>query len=198
MLFVSSNNKPQSNNINFMKMTSYARQTPVANVTTPPIQNTDPPPNNEKKMEWGEPTWYLLHTLAEKVNSNYFDSIKGELLQTIYSICTNLPCPMCAQHATEYIKSSRFFQIKTKDELKYYLYTFHNVVNAKKNYPLFQYEKLTDKYSSAVTVTVIYNFMFHFQKRNKNVKMLANDMYRSRVVNSLKIWFSNNITKFDS
>ena len=51
MLFVSSNNKPQPNNINFMKMTSYARQYPVINSTTQPIQNADTPSNNEKKIE---------------------------------------------------------------------------------------------------------------------------------------------------
>ena len=38
-------------------------------------------------MKWGQPTWFFLHTLAEKVNENKFPEIRKELLEIIYNIC---------------------------------------------------------------------------------------------------------------
>lgn len=196
MQYVNANTRQSTNNINMMRMSSFVRNNPVVTNTSqpPPVPPTEP---SEKKMAWGEPTWFLLHTLAEKVKESYFNNIKGELLQNIYNICNNLPCPMCAEHATEYIKSSTFFRINSKAELKNFLYIFHNVINAKKGFPVFDYGLLNEKYAAASTKYIIYNFMQHFQKRNKNMKMLANDMYRMRVVNYLKTWFNNNIIYFD-
>lgn len=191
MQFVSTqNNKTQ--NINMMRIPTIVRNT---NITTAP--QIIPIPPTEKKMEWGEPTWFMLHTLAEKVKDDYFDTVCKELLQTIYSICSNLPCPMCAEHAIEYIKHSNFFRITSKKDLKQFLCIFHNVINKKKNYPQFDINLLTDKYSYASTKPIIYNFLEHFQKRNKNMKMLANDMYRMRIVNGIKQWLSINIIYFD-
>jgi hypothetical protein len=47
-----------------------------------------------KKMKWGEPIWFLFHTLAEKVNDNYFSHIRKELLDLIYTIC-DIICRTC-------------------------------------------------------------------------------------------------------
>ena len=52
-----------------------------------------PPPESVVKVKWGEPTWYLFHTLAEKINDESFPTIREELLNVFYSICSNLPCP---------------------------------------------------------------------------------------------------------
>ena len=193
MQFVNNNDKKTQNNFSVMRMASYVRNTATVQSQPTPILPTP----QDKKMEWGEPTWFVLHTLAEKIKDDNFNAICKDFLQIIYNICTNLPCPMCSQHAKEYIQNSYFFRIKSKDELKAFLYTFHNVVNKKKSYTLFDYSNLSEKYKAASTKSIIYNFMFHFQKRNKNVKMLANDMYRNRIVNSIKQWISTNIIYFD-
>lgn len=150
----------------------------------------------QKKMKWGEPTWFLFHTLAEKVKDEQFQSIRYDLLNTIVTICKNLPCPDCANHASEYMKKVDFNSIRTKQDLKLMLFQFHNVVNQKKQYPMFSINELESKYSNANLVNIIQIFMFHFQDKSHSIRMIANDLYRSRIADQLKVWFNNNIHYF--
>jgi hypothetical protein len=163
------------------------KQNPVVSPTIP----------QQKKMKWGEPTWFLFHTLAEKVKEEYFHTIRYELLNTIVIICKNLPCPDCANHATEYMKKVDFNSIRTKQDLKLMLFQFHNVVNQKKQFPLFSINELDSKYSNANLVNIIQTFMFYFQDKSHSIRMIANDIYRSRIADQLKIWFNNNIQYFN-
>ena len=78
---------------------------------------------------WGTPTWYFLHTLVEKIDVNYYDKIYGEVRNLIIDIFQNLPCPYCKNHALNYIKKKNIYKIKTKEEMKTYLFDFHNEVN---------------------------------------------------------------------
>jgi len=160
------------------------------------IQNIQPA-NQPKKMKWGEPIWFLFHTLAEKVKDESFQSIRLDLLNTIYLICSNLPCPDCANHASEYMKKINFSSIRTKQDLKLMLFQFHNVVNQKKRFPIFSIDELDSKYSNANTIMIIQNFMIHFQDRHHSIHMIANDLHRSRLANQLKTWFNNNLQYFD-
>ena len=82
-------------------------------------------------MRWGAPTWYMFHTLAEKVKEDCFGALRRELLNVIFTICANLPCPDCASHASEYMRGINFNAIKTKQNLKDLFFNFHNVVNEK-------------------------------------------------------------------
>ena len=166
-------------------VTSIAKYTPMS--TEPTV----------KKMKWGEPTWFLFHTLACKVKEDCFQKVRGDLLNHIYSICANLPCPTCANHAMEYMKNINFNTIRTKQDLKDMLYVFHNTVNKKKNYPQFTYDDLDSKYSTAVTKNIIFNFLYHFQDKHKSVHMIANDMFRARQVETLKEWFNKNYNCFE-
>ena len=157
--------------------------------------NSDPP----KKMLWGEPTWFLLHTLSHKIDDTKFQEIRPELLNIIFTICSNLPCPDCAEHAKMYLAQRQFLTtIQTKTDLKNAMFSFHNEVNKRKGMPIFQYAALDDKYSKAVTINIIYNFMNHFVKKSKSIRMIANDNYRERVATTLKQWFNSNIRYFDA
>lgn len=150
-----------------------------------------------KKMKWGEPTWFLFHTLAEKVKEENFAQIRSELFDVIKTICMNLPCPDCAGHATKYMKGVDFSTIKTKQDLKDMLFSFHNTVNKRKGYEQFAYEELGAKYSAAVTKNIIYNFMTYFQDKHFSIRMIADDFHRGRLVSKLKIWFNDNIKYFE-
>jgi hypothetical protein len=150
-----------------------------------------------KKMKWGEPTWFLFHTLAEKVKPEYFAEVKKELLNIIFAICANLPCPNCANHASEYMKAINFDTITSKDQLRMILHRFHNEVNRRKGFPEFPADKLSEKYSKANTVAIIHYFMPFFEDKHASMRMIADDLHRSRIALQLKAWFNKNIGMFD-
>lgn len=151
----------------------------------------------KKSMKWGEPTWFLFHTLAQKVKESDFQMIRKDLINIIYTICTNLPCPDCAKHATEYMNNINFNTIQTKEQLKNMLFVFHNTVNSRKGFPIFPREELDIKYSRANTINIIKNFIIHFENKHKSIRMISDDLYRARISNNLKQWFNQHITHFD-
>ncbi len=169
---------------------------PPNTLTAPPskLPSSLPP---KKVMKWGEPTWFLLHTLAEKIKPEIFDAVRPGLLDVIYSICINLPCPDCSNHAKNHLDSMNFKQIRTKEQLKNMLFEFHNIVNAKKGYPLFPRTELDSKYSAANTLNIIHHFMFFFEDKNRSPMMIASDLHRSRVTIVLKEWFNKHIQYFN-
>lgn len=167
-------------------------------IYTPPTpQQVIVEPNTPKKMKWGEPTWYFLHCLAEKIKEDEFPSIRMEILNLIYTICANLPCPDCANHASEHMKNINYKTIQTKSQLKNVLFSFHNAVNNKKNMPIFPRDQLETKYQNMKFIPVIYNFMTHFQDKHKSIRMIANDFYRSRISEQIKLWLNANIQCFN-
>ena len=155
------------------------------------------PPTPVKKVKWGEPTWFLFHTLSVKIKESAFLRIRAELLNNIYAICINLPCPDCANHAKIYLDNVNFNAIQTKEDFKLLFYRFHNEVNRMKGYPAFSYEGFDEKYSLAITTNIIRNFMGHFSDRNRSIKLLATDLHRSRLCATLKEWFNANIHAFN-
>lgn len=169
------------------------------NVKQPTAKSSEESVNVPKKktMKWGEPTWFLFHTLAEKAKPEYFQEIRADLLNIIYTICTNLPCPDCAKHATAYMNGVNFNSIVTKDHLRMLLYRFHNEVNRRKGFAEFPLNQLSEKYSKADTVKIIHYFMPFFEDKHKSIRMIADDMHRARIALQLKAWFNKNIGAFE-
>lgn len=150
-----------------------------------------------KKITWGEPTWFLFHTLAHKVKDSAFSKVRNELLNIIFLICNNLPCPDCATHATRYLQGINFDAILTKQQLKDMLFNFHNSVNMKKGYTLYPKDQLDAKYSSANTLNIINNFYYYFDKKQNNLKLSASGFHRTRTIQRMKVWIYNNLSNFD-
>ena len=155
------------------------------------------PTSSDKKIKWGEPTWFLFHTLSVKIKEYEFPIIRQELLNQIYAICINLPCPDCANHAKIYLDGINFNAIQTKHDLKWLLWSFHNSVNQRKGYAIFPFDNVDEKYSVAITKNIIQNFMGHFSDRNRSLKLLPTDLYRQRLCFNLKTWFNDNIARFE-
>lgn len=158
--------------------------------STASYQNTTN--SNNIKPAWGAPTWFLLHTLAEKVSIDTFDQVRVGLLNMMYSICINLPCPTCATHAKDYLDKTNFNRLQTKDQLKQMLFEFHNTVNGRKGYPMFAMEELGSKYERAILINVVNNFIAVFSSKTKNIRLLADDLKRSMITSTLKDWFQAN------
>jgi hypothetical protein len=149
------------------------------------------------KIKWGAPTWYLFHTMAEKVREESFPLIRKELLNIIYTICTNLPCPDCSNHATKYMNGVNFDAILTKQDLKDMLFRFHNSVNARKNFPIFSKSELDEKYAAANTTLIVQYFFQVYEKSTASSKINVNFLYRTRSINNTRAWFSANIFHFN-
>ena len=171
MKFNSSYGNPTNFNYNFMKNNAILSQKNLSQITKSNsvlIQNkidvNENPPAEDGRSRWGPSIWYLFHTLSYKIKEEEFPSICAELLDIIKIICKNLPCPSCAQHATEY----------------------------------FSLEDLENKYGSANTLNIIKNFMQVFQYKSQSFNMIANDMQRQRQIDLMKVWFNNNVQKFDN
>ena len=153
--------------------------------------------NTGKVKVWGPYIWYMLHGLAEKIKDKSFYGLKNELLEHIFNICVNLPCPSCSTHSREYLQKIDFKKIKTKQELRLMLLDFHNNVNTRLRKPIFSYQQLIDKYKTVNFNNVINNFFIFFEDKHKTVNMLSNDMYTQRISNNIRNWLSKNYHHFE-
>jgi hypothetical protein len=166
----------------------------------PPIESPPPQPKSTDtslpKMKWGRPIWTFFHVMAEKIKPEYFNIVIKEYLQFIVMICGVLPCPICSQHASEYLRAINFNNIKTKDDLINLFFTFHNVVNVRKGYQVLQKNNMP-AYGQMNTVFTIKQFMTAFEDRSRAMKLMADDMARMRIAEKLKFWINSNIQYFE-
>ena len=144
--------------------------------------------------KWGPPVWTLFHTLAEKITDIGYQQIGTQLFYNIYRICSSLPCPDCAYHATRFLGKINPSRLKTKTDLKNFLYIFHNVVNAKKHKPPFHTISL-DIYKNKNLNNVYNNFIQVYNTRG-NMKLLTESFQRQRVLGEFKKWFFSNFKFF--
>ena len=81
------------------------------------------------KSKWGPIVWNMIHCLTLKIKPNFFEQEKGNILMMLNNICTNLPCPICSVHASQYIRKNKMHLVKTKQELVAFIFNMHNDVN---------------------------------------------------------------------
>ncbi len=112
---------------------------------------------------WSHPTWYLFHGIAEQISDEYYKKNKKTVLQIYKDICLNLPCPYCRQHATMYLRKNNMSALKTKKELKNYLYIFHNTVN-KRTVGRCEKEEVLEKYKMMNVEVALHIFLINFFK----------------------------------
>ena len=165
-----------------------------AHVPSSTLSTVEPPTNT--RARWGNPTWTFFHTIAEKIHPNHFDEIRESMLNMIYTICVNLPCPECAMHAKQFLDTVNFQSIQTANDFRTTLWNFHNTVNARRGVPLFSFDMLQTTYSNTNTVNVVMNFLKVFQDRHYNTRNVANDFHRKRAIVAFKEWIRDNLYKF--
>ena len=138
---------------------------------------------------WGPVIWNLFHTLVEKVNSKYFKKVSQELFSFIKRICSLLPCPECQEHAKTYLKSVKL-TLNKKEELKAFLFMFHNVVNAHKKKKEEDTEIL-EKYKEQPLSGAFNDFVRVYSAKG-NVRMLADTLHRQRLIVDFRTWLLTN------
>jgi hypothetical protein len=187
----------QNSTIPLMNMKYKMQQSAAASPSAAPTQLVNENAvKSSKLMTWGKPTWYFFHTMAEKVKDEEFANVRKDILDIIYSICVNLPCPECATHAQHYLEKINLNTIQTKDDLKMMLFVFHNYVNGHKKYPIMTLDELNALYSTAITANIINNFISFNLQKNATPKMIASDMFRKRIVLKSRDWLNQNADKF--
>ena len=143
---------------------------------------------------WGPSTWTFFHTLAEKINEDKFSIIFPQVVSILKQICRNLPCPDCANHATQFLEKVNFANIKTKTDFKNIIYIFHNMVNRRKRKPPYDIKNL-DIYAKNNIINAYNNFIAVYHTSG-NLKLLADSFQRKIIVNQLKQWMTTNILYF--
>ena len=143
---------------------------------------------------WGAPTWIFFHTICEKIKQDNNNVFK-ELISYIYTICHSLPCPLCTSHAAEYLKNNNINNIKNKEELRTFLFKFHNNVNEKKQKPIYKYENL-EKYKNESFIQVYNTFYNRFYISSSGMQI--NKIYMNKfMLARLHKWLLQNQHYFD-
>jgi hypothetical protein len=172
-----------------------------ANVSKPVnVQATLPRqivPNRGKGM-WGPAIWLFFHTAAEKLKPEYFATTGKQLISHIITICSNLPCPECAMHASKYMEQININNIQSKEDLIKLLFVFHNQVNVRIGHAEFDITNLREKYESAQLIPVYNQFIRHFGDKHHIIQMMADDMFRQRICKQLTEWLRAHINDFES
>ena len=149
-----------------------------------------------KKSVWGPCIWKTIHTLTVKIKDSEFNNQKKGLIDIIYRICTNLPCPMCSNHAKTTLDGMNFNSLRTKQQIKITLFNFHNLLNKQKGYPIFTESELS-KYSNADLKLISVNFFNAYIDKNNNLKMMNQNMYRNMIIKEITAWFTKNYNCFN-
>lgn len=148
----------------------------------------------EKKV-WGNACWFLFHTAAMKMRIERQDQIQILLDKIIY-ICRHLPCPICAQHATETFTTIRRENIKTKEDLILCLFQFHNMVNSRTKKPQFSFEEHNKMYESASLDLVFNNWRLILSRNLPGERSMLYTMSRNNMVKDITSYFVNNRSSF--
>jgi uncharacterized protein (DUF1499 family) len=149
------------------------------------------------KSVWGPAIWHLFHTLSFKLKPNHFNEVKDQLIDHFISICNNLPCPECAEHARQELKHLDKSKITNKKELCMYFIHFHNKVNVRTKKKIFTFDEFISKYNSSVTRNIISNFFIVLSKSDHNVKLMTNSFQRSASLSDFKKWLTTNASKIN-
>ena len=75
-------------------------------------------------------------------------------------------------------------------------FNFHNTVNKRKNFPIFDRNQLDKRYESMNLRNTIIIFLKHFRNKHNSVRMMTDDFFRSKLSNKIEKWFVENINKF--
>jgi len=149
-----------------------------------------------QKKVWGNATWYLFHTLAEKLKPE-FKSELPVLFSYIQLICNNLPCPTCQSHASEtMMRVNKGTVTSSQESLINFLLFFHNSVNKRIGTPEFSKEALT-MYKNAITANIIQNFINVMSENLRNQKALLNSFHRQMFIKNFKNYITANAHKYN-
>jgi hypothetical protein len=151
-----------------------------------------------KKKDWGYAVWTLFHTLASKMKPEYSSTETAVLYSHIVTICQNLPCPDCQEHASKILAMVNVKQVTaSKDTLCQFLYAFHNIVNKRTGVPDFPKEGL-DMYNNANTQRVVAHFVRIMTTNMNNEKLMMDAFRRQKYMTAFQNYIRVNGYKYNA
>ena len=140
-------------------------------------------------MKWGEITWIFLHTLSVQISDEKYNNSKNELFQHVKNLCSCLPCPDCASHATQYLAKMR--TPETKGDFVKMLVVFHNTINQKNKKPIFLLPQII-KYR-VVNLTLVFRMCKHIITHQPyNPRIIMNKIRTNKCLQEFNVWLKNN------
>jgi hypothetical protein len=149
-----------------------------------------------KKSEWGPIIWKVLHCITIKIKDEEFPKEREQIIWMITNICSNLPCPQCASHASGIIKKHRLKDVKTKAELIKFVYSMHNVVNKRLKKQTYPFNDIQHYYqfNTKAVLSDYYNMNI---KSRYSEKMMLYTYHRNEFMKRFYTYFNSNISKFN-
>lgn len=133
---------------------------------------------------WGNPTWLFLHTLVSKIKPDNFSNIKKYIQDIIIKLSTNLPCPECSNHSSQFLKNVKFENVQSKEDFIEILYVFHNDVNKRLNKELFPKENL--KNYESFDIEKLFNNVHNEFNKPMAQKLMLSSFHRNRTLKEIK------------
>jgi hypothetical protein len=141
--------------------------------------------------------WFLFHTLAEKIKDEHASTELAVIVTHVISICNNLPCPDCQQHATQKMNmTNKAAIITSKDTFIHFLWQFHNEVNKRTKAPFYPKESL-ELYKRAKTGEVIRSFISIMGGTSNNSKTMLNGFHRQLYLKKFVDYIKANLHKYN-
>jgi len=182
-----------------MRMKMMQQQQPKQQPQQQPVstnQSQQQQEESRKRTAWGTHIWILLHTLSVKIKEESFPVVGPSLLRLVHGIVTNLPCPQCSDHARDYMKNVNFAAIQTKQQFIDFLFQFHNSVNARKAYPLYDRTDVEEHYGRAILANVYRNFELAYRDKAFNPRHIHDEYLRNRLLRQFRAWLQTNQEHF--
>jgi hypothetical protein len=120
-----------------------------------------------------------------------------DLKNIIMRIVSNLPCPYCTSHAINHISKSNFNSIQNINDLRVFMFQFHNKVNQQLNKKLITYEQHTEIMCNLNFKQVIIDFINIYQSKNAGVTMMLYNFHRKIMVQDMYKYFKLNSKVFN-
>lgn len=149
-----------------------------------------------KKSEWGPVVWKVLHCITLKIKDEEFSNEREKIIQMISGICSNLPCPQCASHASGLIKKHNLRNVKTKSDIIKFVYFMHNEVNKRLKKKIYSFENI--QIYNTIDMKPLLNEYYNMNLRAKySEKMMLHSYHRKTFMKTFYDYFRNNISKFN-
>jgi len=141
------------------------------------------------KNIWGPSIWNLFHGISYNQTSDKYEDIQNAI-NIIVTVCYNLPCPICSQHAKVHLAKYSLTKINTRSKLKQFVYVFHNAVNKDLQKPQFPQEGLV--IYETMDFNSILNQFFYVIKNIRTAGLTLYSFHREDIINRLRKYFIDN------